>query len=223
MRNLFTVTTANSDPLLTTAEARAAVGITDASRDADLTRLVARISAAIYRASKVRTDGVRAPTLLSESVTETFRRTTIEACDQKSLLLSRRRISEIETITEGTTELVDADFEYDAASGELFRLGSSDVTSWPSGLITVEYIAGFTTIPDDLKLASETWLRALWRDAYDDPSTIQDPFEKVVDIPGVRRVERWVNAMNTTEDMTLIPPEVKSILIDGGYIETWIA
>src|SRR6185369_7395401 len=103
MRNLFTVTTANNDPLLTTAEARAAVGITDTSRDADLTRLVARISAAIYRASKVRTDGVHAPTLLSESVTETFR---LE-CPKKSLLLSRRRITDIETILEGVTELDD--------------------------------------------------------------------------------------------------------------------
>lgn len=223
MRNLFTVTTANTGGLLTVAEARAAVGITDTSRDADLTRLIARISAAIYRASKVRTDGVHAPTLLSESITETFRRTTFEVCNQKSLLLSRRRISEIETITEGTTEIETTDFEYDAASGELFRLGSSDVTSWPSGLITVEYVAGLLTVPEDLKLASEFWLRALWRDAYGTPATILDPFTKVDDIPGVRRIERWVSAMNTTEDMTLMPPEVESILYDGGYIETWIA
>jgi hypothetical protein len=223
MRNLFTVTTANSDPLLTTAEARAAVGITDTSRDADLTRLVARISAAIYRASKVRTDGVHAPTLLSESVTETFRSTTFETCGLKSLLLSRRRISDIETITEGTTELVDADFEYDAASGELFRLGSSDVTVWPSGLITVEYIAGLIAPSDDLKLAAETWLRALWRDAYQTPATILDPFEKVVEIPGVIRRERWISAMTVNADMSLMPAEVESILYDGGYIETWVA
>lgn len=223
MRNLFTVTTANNDPLLTTAEARAAVGITDGSRDADLNRLVARISAAIYRASKVRTDGVHAPTLLSESITETFRSTTFEACGLKSLLLSRRRISEIETITEGTTELVDADFEYDAASGELFRLGSSDIMPWPSGLITVEYIAGLVTVPDDLKLAAEFWLRAQWRDAYQEPATLLDPFVKVDEIPGVSRIERWVSAMNTKADMTLMPPEVESILYEGGYIETWIA
>ena len=223
MRNLFTVTTANSDPLLTTTEARAAVGITDGSRDADLNRLVARISAAIYRASKVRTDGVHAPTLLSESITETFRSTTFETCGLKSLLLSRRRISEIETITEGTTELVDADFEYDAASGELFRLGSTDVTSWPSGLITVEYIAGLLTVPDDLKFAAETWLRASWRDSYQTPATILDPFEKVRDVPGVLRVERWVSQMNVNQEIGLMPTEVESILYDGGYIETWIA
>src|SRR6185369_11356129 len=166
MRNLFTVTTANNDPLLTTAEARAAVGITDTSRDADLTRLVARISAAIYRASKVRTDGVHAPTLLSESVTDTYR---LQRALHGALLLSRRRISEIETVTEGTTELTDADFEFDAASGQLFRLGATDPTCWPTGLITVEYIAGLLTVPDDLKLAAETWLRALWRDAYQTP------------------------------------------------------
>jgi hypothetical protein len=171
-RNIFTVTTANNDPLLTTAEARAAVGITDTSRDADLTRLVARISAAIYRASKVRTDGVHAPTLLSESVTDTFRL----VCHKQSLLLSRRRISEVETITEGATELETTDFEFDAASGELFRLGATEVTCWPSGLITVEYVAGLLTVPDDLKLAAETWLRTLWRDAYETPATILDPF-----------------------------------------------
>lgn len=220
MRNLFTVTTANNDPLLTTAEARAAVGITNNSRDADLDRLVARISAAIYRASKVRTDGVHAPTLLSESVTDTYR---LQRALHGALLLSRRRISEIETVTEGTTELTDADFEFDAASGQLFRLGATDPTCWPTGLITVEYIAGLLTVPDDLKLAAETWLRALWRDAYQTPATILDPFVKVDDIPGVRRVERWVNAMNTSQDMTMMPGEVESILYDGGYIETWIA
>lgn len=222
MRNLFTVTTANSDPLLTTAEARAAVGITDTSRDADLTRLVARISAAIYRASKVRTDGVRAPTLLTESITETFRLD----CPKKSLLLSRRRITEIETILEGVTELDPSAFEYDAASGELFRLGSSTstgVTCWPSALISVDYIAGLLTPSDDLKLAAETWLRALWRDAYQTPATILDPFEKVRDIPGVLRTERWVSQMNVTQDMSIMPTEVENILYDGGYIETWIA
>jgi len=222
MRNLFTVTTANTDGLLTVAEARAAVGITDTSRDDDLTRLIARISAAIYRASKVRTDGVRSPMLLNETITETFRLD----CPKKSLLLSRRRITEIETILEGVTEVDASLFEYDAASGELFRLSSStstEVTCWPSGLISIDYIAGLLTPSDDLKLAAETWLRSLWRDSYQTPATILDPFEKVRDIPGVLRTERFISQMTVNQEIGLMPTEVESILYDGGYIETWIA
>lgn len=219
MRSIFEVTTAaSSNVLLTTTEAKTALGIAGSSRDADVARVVARVSAAIFRACNVRTDGVHAPTLLSEEITETFR---LECPVKGALLLSRRRVSEVTTLTEAGTEITeDTDFTVDPASGQLFRLGSSDdFTCWPRGKIVVAYTAGFSTVPDDLKLAAETWLRMLWRDAYETPAIINDPLVKVEDIPGVRRVERWVNP--TVE--TLLPPEVESILCDGGYIETWVA
>jgi hypothetical protein len=91
--------------------------------------------------------------------------------------------------------------------------------------IVVEYTAGFIEVPDDLKLAAETWLRMLWRDSYDEPSTISDPMIKVEEIPGVRRIERWVSDMNASaaSTTTMVPANVQSVLVDGGYIERWIA
>lgn len=222
MRTIFEVTDpASPNVLLTTAEARAAVGITDGSRDTDLDNLVRRISASIFRATKVRTDGINPPTLLSEELTDTFR---LECHMNGALLLSRRRVTEITTLTEGVTELTEGtDFTADKASGELFRLGSTDEQNcWPQGTIVVDYVAGFEDVPDDLKLAAEIWLRALWRDSYGTPAVINDPFTKVEDIPGVRRIERWIPTMNT-QTVTMIPPEVEAILYDGGYIETWVA
>lgn len=216
MRSVLEVTAPNSGGLLTVAEARAALGITGGARDADLTRLIARISAAIYRACKVASDGVNPPTLLSESVTETFR---LQYPLHASIQLSRRRVTGTPTVTESDVELAEYDFEVERASGLLSRLGISDVSCWPKGVVVVDYVAGFLSVPDDLKLAAETWLRALWRDAYETPSTINDPLVKVTDIPGVERIERWVQP--TTD--TILPPEVKQILMDGGYIETWVA
>lgn len=224
MGSIFDVTDANPDGLLTTAEARLALGLTGSSRDADLNRMIARISAGIYRACNLRTDGIHPPTLLEEDITETFR---LECGKHGPLQLSRRRVSEVTTLTEAGTELTeDDDFTIDRASGQIFRLGSGSLdefTCWAAGRTVVDYVAGFATVPDDLKMAAETWLRILWRDAYETPSNVSDPFEKVRDVPGVLRVERWVSQMTVNQTATLLPPEVESLLYDGGYIETWVA
>lgn len=222
IRSVFEVTGPNAGVLLTVAEARAALGLEDDSRDADLTRLVARISASIFVACNLRTDGINPPTLLSEEITEHFR--LVNAYDP--LLLSRRRVTEVASVTEAGADVADSAYAIDRASGQLMRLSSDVVTTWACGMTVVEYVAGLETVPADLKFAAETWLRSLWRDSYETPGTISDPFVKVDDIPGVRRIERWVPAMNTSvsaSTVSLVPPEVRSILVYGGYVETWIA
>lgn len=223
MNSVFEVTTPNTAGILTVTEARAALGITDSSRDADLTRLIARISASIFRACKVKSDGVNPPTLLSEAVTEKFQVNSPVA----SIQLSRRRVTGTVTVTQNDAALDDSAFYIDRASGILsqcpiglpYRFNGNTVLYWPKSVVTVQYTAGFLSAPDDLKLAAEIWLRGLWRDNYATPAALTDPLVKVDDIPGVRRIERWVNP--TAE--TIMPSEVKSILIDGGYIETWVA
>lgn len=224
MATIFEVTDPSTEVLLTLEEAQLALGLTDDTRDADLTRMIARISAGIYRACNLRTDGVNPPSLMSEDITETFR---LHCAKEGALMLSRRRVTEVLTITEGSTELDDeTDFTIDRASGQIFRLGAGSLdefTCWSAGKMVVEYTAGFTTVPDDLKLAAETWLRILWRDAYQTPANVNDPFEKVRDIPGVLRTERWVSQMTVNQTAMLLPPEVEALLYDGGYIETWIA
>ncbi len=224
MNSVFEITTPNTSGILTVAEARAALGLTDSSRDSDLTRLIARVSASIFRACKVRSDGVNPPTLLSEAATETF----MVNSPVSSLQLSRRRVTGAVTVSQNDAALDESAFYLDRSSGILsqavpglpYRFNVNTVPYWPKSVVTIQYTAGFLTIPDDLKLAAEYWLRVLWRDAYNTPASIIDPFEKVVDIPGVIRRERWISAVTVN---TLIPAEVKSILSDGGYIETWVA
>jgi hypothetical protein len=141
------------------------------------------------------------------------------------LQLSRRRVTEL-VISEAGGAIDPATYDLDRAAAQLWRLdGSGAVNYWTAGPVVVEYTAGFIEVPDDLKLAAETWLRTLWRDSYDEPSTISDPMIKVEEIPGVRRIERWVSDMNASaaSTTTMLPPNVQSVLVDGGYIERWIA
>lgn len=223
MRSILEVTEHNSAGLLTTEEAKAALGITDSLRDTDVDRAVARISAAVYRACNLRTDGVTPPTLLSEAVKDSFR---LEwSWTRGPLQLSRRRVTEL-IVSEAGGALDPATYDLDRAAAQLWRLDASGtVNYWTAGPVVVEYTAGFVDVPDDLKLAAETWLRTLWRDSYDEPSTISDPMIKVEEIPGVRRIERWVSDMNASaaSTTTMVPPNVQSVLVDGGYIERWIA
>jgi hypothetical protein len=223
MRSILEVTEHNSAGLLTTAEAKAALGITDSLRDDDVDRAVARISAAIYRACTLRTDGVTPPTLLSEALKESFRLDW--SWTRGPLQLSRRRVTEL-VISEAGGAIDPATYDLDRAAAQLWRLdGSGAINYWTAGSVVVEYTAGFIEVPDDLKLAAETWLRMLWRDSYDEPSTISDPMIKVEEIPGVRRIERWVSDMNASaaSTTTMVPANVQSVLVDGGYIERWIA
>jgi hypothetical protein len=223
MRSIFRVTEHNSAGLLTTEEAKAALGITDSLRDDDINRAVARISAAIYRACNLRTDGITPPTLLSEELSDSFRLDW--SWTRGPLQLSRRRVTEI-VVSEAGINLDPATYDLDRAAAQLWRLDvTGSVNYWTAGKVVVDYTAGFAEVPDDLKLAAETWLRTLWRDSYDEPSTISDPMIKVEEIPGVRRIERWVSDMNASaaSTTTMVPANVQSVLVDGGYIERWIA
>jgi hypothetical protein len=225
MRSIFEVTGPNSGTLLTLAEAKAALGITDTTRDADVSRLVAKISAGIFRACNLRTDGISPPTLLSEELTDSF----WFSGTTNLLQLSRRRVTEVAALTEAGAELAeDVDYEIDRAAGHILRLDSANgFTWWPAGRITIDYVAGFETVPDDLKLAAETWLRTLWSSSYETPATVTSAATlRSEEIPGVLSRTWWVEGMgrsSTAAAPTLVPPEVESILVNGGYVEHWIA
>lgn len=227
MRSIFTVETpASSVVLLTTAEAKAALGITDNSRDSDVDSLVAKISAAITNYCNWRKDGIHRPSLLSESLKDVFRLD----CQQKDgrLMLSRRFVSEVTLLTEAGVELTqDTDFTIDASSGIISRLGGdNDIGTWPKGVIVAEYDAGFLTVPLDLKLAVEQWMRTLWALSYKSPSTITTSTLKVEDIPGVRRVEYSVPSSSSSSgggNYSNVPDEITSLLNDGGYVDKWLA
>lgn len=206
---MFAVTTPAQDrSLLTSEEARAAIGKPAASPDV-ITPLIARVSAAIVRACRVPADGVTPPTLRLETVSDTFRLKS----HQGSLVLSRKPLVTMVSVVENDVTLTaDTDYEAHKASGILKRLSGDAEVCWPCGKIVVSYTAGWETVPDDLKLAAMKLAGVLYSEGERvDPNLKRDV------IPGVREVEYWV-APNTD---TLVPQEVLDLL--GPYMHHVIA
>lgn len=196
----FTVTTPATDiSLLTTAELRAAVGITDDSQDATLAITGRRVSTSLARQCNIVDDGSNPPTLLRETCTETFRWT---GCGP--LPLSRRPVSITSVTNDG--EAVDA-ADYEAVGRNLYALLDDELYEWTAGKITVVYETGFVTAPDDLKLAASKSVTAT------SAETARDPNLKRVDIPGVIEKEYWVGPSNdpflSQEIADLIAPYVE--------------
>lgn len=161
MASIFTVTTAASDrSLLTIGQLRDAVGAVDKTQDARLRDLGRRATGAIMRACCIRGAGVTPPTLRKESLAETFR---LEHRTEK-LVLSRRPILSIASITENGTALDASQFEIEAEAGIVHRLdaaGGRRPWAYNSGhlnfraaiTIALAYEAGWDIVPDELALA----------------------------------------------------------------------
>lgn len=199
MYSTFTVTTPASElSLLTVEELRAAIGVTDTSQDAALTTLGLRLSASIAEQCGVASDGVHPVTLLSETCSEVFR----PARHQQDLILARRPVGEITSVTENGTMLDAADYEIRRGSGILTRLSGDRFSCFPCGKITIVYVAGFETVPDDLKLAASKLAAALYSE------TARDPNLKRIDIPDVEMREYWVGP----SDDPLLSAEISDLL-----------
>lgn len=183
---MFTISSAAADRnLLTLAEMKAALGITDSSSDAALTTLGLQISDLIARECKVPAEGVAPPTLRKETLVETFRQTV----RVNPLILARRFVDTITSVVEDGVTLTTADYETDKAAGLTTRLDSSGgVVCWPAVKIVVTYSCGFETVPELLKLAAITVLREQWS------AKSRDPLVKAKEIDGISRTEYWVNA-----------------------------
>ncbi len=181
---MLTVTTAAEDrTLLTLAEIRSAVGITDGSYTAELDALNDRVGAAITRACAVVGAGATLPTLRQEVLVETFRSVVC----RRQLWLSRAPVVSIASVVvDGAT--LDAD-EYEADGWRLRRLYDDAEVEWSGTKITVSYTAGWSTVPDDLKLAASKLARILWTE--DGPGA-RDPGLKREKTDGVDEREYWV-------------------------------
>lgn len=202
MTSVLSVTTAASDTsLLTTAELRRAVGLaaTDASRDAELAALGQRLDATIARACRVRQAGVMPPTLRQETLSETFRLPASAA----RLVLARWPVVSVASVTEDGAAVAATDYEMSGGVGMLRRLSSDAPTSWAAGKIVVAYVAGWATVPPDLKQAAEKLAAVLWSEgARADPSLRREA------IPGVIEREWWVGP----RDDPALPGEVLDLL-----------
>lgn len=182
---MLTVTTpAPNRDILTFAELKAALGITGPAQDAAIDTLKVRIEMAITSACRVMPDGIAIPTLRSETLTEVIR---MGWSNGVILQLARRPVTAVNSVTEGTASLGSSDYEIDRPRGALLRLSSSGPSFWAGGsAITVQYVAGFAVVPDDLKLAASKLAVTIWNEGLREPGVRRE------NIPGVREVEFWV-------------------------------
>lgn len=216
---MLTIASPNTDrSLLTLAELRAAVGVSDSSKDATLIPLGEYVSAMITSACKVAKSGVIPPTLRLETVTETFLFKSL----QKSLVLARRPVVSLVSVTQTDSLLSDTEYSLDAASGILYRSNIAGYWTvangpwgwWPAGNTVIEYSAGYAVVPADLKYAAIKFVQS--------ENTIgsRDPTLKSLRIDGVSERTWWISDKQATSS---VPVEVMDILIRGGYTNMVVA
>lgn len=210
---MLTIASPNTDrSLLTLGELRVAIGLggADTSQDTKLTALGLRVSANITAACRVATAAGIPPTLRAETVVETIEAGSV---GRKNLILARTPVTSITTVVENGTTLTADDYRSNGSPGLLARRSGSHPSCWARCCdIVVTYVAGWATVPDDLKgiasqLAAGYWLQ--------DGS---DLMEKQVSIPGVIESQRWVDVQSDAE----MPDDLMAALERGGYVNAWV-
>lgn len=204
---MLSVTTAAGDPnLLSVEEMRAAVGVTGSGSDAALLILNGRVSRAIAAHCRVASAGIAVPTLRQETLTETFR----TGMSREKVILSRRPIVSVTSIVEDGETLTGADYEIDPSSGILTRLEDDEPACWSWSKIVVVYVAGWATVPDDIKLAASKLASEIYTVGTRDPNL------KRVEVVGVEEREFWVSPSSDP----LISAEVDALL--APYMNIWL-
>lgn len=183
----FTVSaTATDRKLLTLDEAKAALGITTTNYDLVLPDLVTRISDAITDECAVPGDGLAVPTLLQETIIETFR----PGLSFSVMRLARRPVTSVAAVVEAGTTLGGTDYEIETGAGLLRRLSGDTEVCWACGKIVVTYQAGFAAVPELLKLAAIAVLREQW--AMKD----RDPLLRSENIPDIGEKVYWTGGLD---------------------------
>lgn len=185
-------TPAPSRTLLTQAQRRAAVNLAagDASQDALLTEFDTRLADAIAAECNVAVGAGAPPTLLQETISETFR-----FVSDTELVLGRRHNVVVASVTVDGVTLDSGDYFVDSEAGFLYRLLNDQPGYWLADKIVVVYQAGFpaNAIPGDLQQAAVELLRLAWLDRTRNPSLKSDRTE----IVGVETIQRdyWVGSI----------------------------
>ncbi len=139
--SILTVTIERTEAKLVSLEAlKSELQITTSDDDDYLSRLLDRVSEGI--------ETYCGRVFAVETVREVFR---LEAHAWKKIILARRPIVEIGSVTECGVVLAEADYEIDVESGELFRLSNDMRIGWRLGKITVAYAGGYETIPGPIQ------------------------------------------------------------------------
>lgn len=175
--------------ILTLAEIKAALSITDSDSDLRLQTLGLQVSDTISDFCGVVTDGMSPATLLSEKVQETIRLTD----PLSTIILSRRFVSSISSITLAGVEVSPSLYTVDRASGLLRHIDVNGwPDNWPAGVWSITYVAGFASAPTPLKLAAATLLRDIFS------TQDRDPLLRMEMVEGVGRQDFYQSASSST-------------------------
>jgi len=203
------ISAAPSLALLTQAELRAAIGLAsgDTSQDTALAAFEKQATTLIIDECTISADGIHPPTLLSETIRDTFWITR----PTDTIKLSRQFLSSVTSVTaDGTTLTNGTDYIVDAESAIMTRIRDSWPSRWTCVQVVVNYVAGFSTIPDDLKAACTELVRTKWYAAS------RDPLVKMqwAEVSGVmaKKEEFWVGGVPQTGSAGPVPETVSGLL-----------
>lgn len=202
---MFTVVTAAADrKLLSNEQMRVAAGLAsgDASQDSTLAVTNIGISDRIALECGIASDGVKPPTLKGEVVKDTVR----QSCPSPDLLLSRRFVSDVASVSIDGTEIDLAQVEIDRAAGILTRICNGRVAPWWAGATVVTYTAGFTEVPGDLVLAVTAAVREFAA------SGDRDPFLKRDKVENIGEQEYWVGGLGGSDTGSAFSATVRAML-----------
>lgn len=201
---LTIVTPAANRDLLSIEEMRSAVGIAsgDTSRDADLRMIGAGIFDRISAECSVAGDGVTPATLKRETVAQTIRSDRAAAV----LILARRFVGQVISITFDGTAVDPSAYEVEAGAGLVYRLCDGRRIDWAPGTAIVTYQAGFSEIPGDLVLAARAALREQWSGDERDPLMKRDKVE------GLGEQEFWVGGLGSAGTGSAFSATVRAML-----------
>ncbi|CAB4196103.1 hypothetical protein UFOVP1299_55 [uncultured Caudovirales phage] len=222
---LIVTVPATNYSLLTVGEMRSAVGAVDGSLDSELNELSSQVNEALADVCNMRRAGISPLTLRQETYTELFRASPERQTDagnaggmtppnyaamSPNLILSRRPVSSIASVTEGDTLLAATDYELDSAAGIIRRLSGDSMSHWCSSKISVVYVAGWLTVPGALKRAAQQLLNAYYSDSKRNPLVLREKVEGLG--------ETWYSPGSGGD----IPPDVMEMLERGGFVNVRI-
>lgn len=218
---MFTVATPATIKWLTTlATLKADLGITTGDEDVYLEEKISQVSAAVVSYLKVPKASDGTATLGAESLVETFRfepASLGSANPRKHLILARRPVTQVASVTVGTVTLDPSQYELDGAAGLLLRLRSDRMSSWDGcSKVVVANTAGWLlpdkgtdrTLPFDIESAVISMIRQA-RSAKD-----RDPMVKAEWTTDIERIEYWVGSTGVNG---AFPPDVAGLLEPFRY------
>ncbi len=224
MQSLLTVTSqADSYDLTTLETAKLELGISpsDSTQDEKIVLLIHQVSSAISTLCDrvFAQEEVREVFRLNSGSVGRFRSWARHEESIEGLILRRRPISSITTLTEDEVVVDSSEYECDLGTGILYRLTDSDFRmTWLANKITVDYVSGFVLLsglPFDIEKACLIWLKSLYANMQR-----RDLNVKVEDVPDLMRREYFDRGM-INKSVVYDPPNEVMVLI-SPYMEAAI-